>query len=227
MSEPAEPQAAPEPETPAEAPETPAEPPDEPDRRGAEDGDPPQTGPLEHAIPVEKPQGTSEKDIEKAMEKLSREARRHRDRIGEIMGEDALALQVCELCWPPAPGFRFPQVPEDQKAAVMMAIGFDPEPDLRPDEASQACPKCDGYGLVATGSKVKGQDALPCLNCGGSGWVGPRRTQPATVPAAPAPADVGNGPQPPAPLDPAREEARRAAQAAGFMVIDTQAPAAV
>jgi len=173
------------------------------------------------------PEGKSQKEIEKGLRALEREAQRHAKRVAEIMEEDAQHLVLCELCAPLIPGFRWPQVPEDQRAAVMLAIGFDPKPDLLTDKRAHACPDCNGYGLVATGSKVQGQDALACIDCGGSGWVGERRNAPATAVTPPMPAAPSNGPQPEVPLSPDREAAKQAAQAAGFMVIDTQTPAAV
>lgn len=212
--------------TPAEAPENSQQPTEE---RGAPDtpnggGEPPQ--PPDETQSTVQAQASSERDIEKAMDKLGREAQRHRGRIGEIMGEDALALLPCELCWPPAPGFRFPQIPEDQRAAVMLAIGFEPEPDFRSDTQSGVCPDCDGWGQVATGSKVQGQKALPCTSCKGKGWRGPREQQAPQLPPVSVSGEPSNGPADAIPLDPDREAARQAAQAAGFMVIDTRAAAA-
>lgn len=213
-------------EAPVEAPETPQEPSDEPDRRGAEDGDPPPPESAEQDQSPEQPQAKSEKEIEKGLKALEKEAQRHANRVGEIMEEDAQHLLRCELCAPLIPGFRWPQVPDDQRAAVMLAIGFDPEPDLRSDTQSGVCPGCDGWGQVATGSKVQGQRALPCTSCGGKGWRGPReQAAPQLTPVSPSGAP-SNGPPGDVPLDPDREATRAAAQAAGFMVIDTRAPAA-
>jgi len=226
MTEPVEPQEPQEPQEPVEAPETPQEPSDEPDRRGAEDGDPAPPEGAEQEPSSGQPQGKSEKEIEKGLQALEREAQRHAKRVGEIMEEDAQHLVRCELCAPLIPGFRWPQVPDDQRAAVMLAIGFDPEPDLRADTQSGVCPDCDGWGQVATGSKVQGQGALPCTSCKGKGWRGPRERQAGSIVQGNIPAEIVNGPQPEAPLDPDREAARAAAQAAGFMVIDTRAPAA-
>ena len=213
-------------EAPTETPRTPQEPLDELDEAPTPgEGDESPETPEEPESTVQ-PQGTSEKDIEKAMDKLGREAKRHRDRISEVMGEDALALLPCELCWPPAPGFRFPQIPEDQRASVMLAIGFDPDPDFRSDTQSAVCADCDGWGQVATGSKVQGQKALPCTACKGKGWRGPREARVADVAPELKPTALGDGPTPPPVSDSEREAARREAEAKGYMVIDTRAPAA-
>jgi hypothetical protein len=226
MTEPVEPQEPPEPDAPVETPETPQEPteaPDAPDTPGEREETPEEP---EDALSSGQPQAKSEKDIEEGLKKLATSATTWRNRVFTIMGGDAQALIPCELCEPIIPGFRWPQVPDERRAAVMLAIGFEPAPDLEPDKHAHACPDCHGHGKVATGSKVQGQDALPCLTCGGNGWMGERRqmtTRPAVAPVAPAPS---NGPQPEAPLDPDREAARAAAQAAGFMVIDTQVSAA-
>ena len=226
MTEPAEPQETPTPDVPVEAPETPQEPqevPDAPDTPDEEDepAEAPE-GPQE----PEQPQAKSEREIEKGLQALEREAQWHAKWIGEIMEEDAQHLIRCELCQPLIPGFRWPQVPEDQRAAVMLAIGFEPEPDLLFDKHAHACPDCDGHGKVATGSRVQGQDALPCLTCNGNGWMGERRQMTTRPVAVPAGLQTSDGPPAEVPLDPDREAARAAAQAAGFMVIDTQVSAA-
>ena len=226
MTELPEPQETSTPDVPAGAPESPQEPPEAPDAPDTPDeGDEPVEAP-EEPVSNGQPQAKSEKEIEKGLQALEKEAQRHAKRIGEIMEEDAQHLVRCELCQPLIPGFRWPQVPDDQRAAVMLAIGFEPKRQLQPDKRAHACPECAGEGLVDTGSKVQGQDALACIDCGGCGWVGARRDAQVRALNSPMPMETVNGPPGEAPLDPDREAARAAAQAAGFMVIDTQVPAA-
>jgi hypothetical protein len=226
MTEPQEPQEPTEPQEPVETPTEPVEPAEEPGEGDypPEEGEPPE-GP-EETPPSGQPQGKSEKDIEKGLQALEREAQRHAKRVGEIMEEDAQHLLRCELCDPLIPGFRWPLLTEDQRAAVMLAIGFEPEPELLPDTHSAVCPDCDGWGKVATGSHVQGQKALDCLACNGQGWRGPRQTIKVTVTTTASDNVQGNGPQPVPVSDPEREAARKAAEAAGYMIIDPRVTAA-
>lgn len=226
MTEPPEPQETPEPDVPVETPETPKEPTEGPETPDTPDEEEEPSEAPEETLSAQQPQGKSETEIEKGLRALEREAQRHAKRVGEIMEEDTQHLLRCELCAPLIPGFRWPQVPEDQRAAVMLAIGFEPQRQLRPDKRAHACPDCDGEGSVATGSKVKGQDALPCIDCVGSGWVGPRRDAPVQAVTPPPPAVAVNGPSGAAAADPERAEFERRAKELGFMVIDTRVPAA-
>src|SRR5438105_13073989 len=61
----------------------------------------------EQASPPE-PQGLSQKQMEKALDKLDREATRHHSRVVEIMGEDVSMLLDCPLCDPLTPGKIMP-----------------------------------------------------------------------------------------------------------------------
>jgi hypothetical protein len=79
--------------------------------------------------------------------------------------------------------------------------------------------------MVATGSKVQGQDALPCLTCKGDGWLGDRKSVQALGLVAAPVVEPANGALEPVPLSPDAQAAKRAAEAAGFIVIDTHAPA--
>jgi rubrerythrin len=226
MTEPAEPQEPQKPQEPGEPQEAPRERPEEEEEEDGQ-GKPSEPGEGEPEDESgQQPEGLSEKEIEARFDKLRKEQERHAKRVGEILEEDAQQLLVCELCWPLAPGFRWPLIEEEQRSAVLTAVGISPEPDLRQDKHSTVCPDCDGYGKVATGSKVEGHKSETCMACNAFGWVGPRKTMKSEVAAPAAPPAVVNGPHPEAPLDPDREAARQAAQAAGFMVIDTRAPAA-
>jgi hypothetical protein len=120
----------------------------------------------------------AEADIANAMRLLGKEADRHAKRVGELMGEDANALVVCELCDPRIPGFRFPLVPDEEtRERVKLAIGMADLSRLKPDGYSRQCDACEGEGRVRTFSHVNGQDAVKCLRCKGRGWipVGPER----------------------------------------------------
>lgn len=226
MTEPAEPQTPTEPQEPAEAPETPQEPPEAPDAPDTPDEGEERAEASEDEPSTVQPQPKSEKDMEKVFKALDNEAMRHAKRVGDILEEDAQDLIPCELCAKLLPGFRWPVVDEDQRAAVMLAIGFEPKPDLEPDKHAHACPDCHGHGKVATGSKVQGQDALPCLTCGGNGWMGERRQMTTRPAAAPVAAPPWNGPPELAPSDPEREALQKLAKEQGGFIVWSGEPAA-
>lgn len=62
-------------------------------------------------------------------------------------------------------------LPEDLRAEIGALIGQRAPSQLKPDPHSAVCSTCDGEGFVGTGSKVHGQDALPCVACKGMGWI--------------------------------------------------------
>jgi hypothetical protein len=61
--------------------------------------------------------------------------------------------------------------------------GFEPLL-LEHDPHSVVCPECKGYGQVATGSYVQGNEVRMCQNCNGAGYK-PDAPVVATIPAAP------------------------------------------
>ena len=91
----------------------------------------------------EQPQGLSEKELERGLAKLEREAERHFNRVREVMGEEAAMLQECPLCDPLIPGLIMPspQLP-DRFPAVRAFIG-DREPEnWQPDTHRHRCAPC-------------------------------------------------------------------------------------
>lgn len=149
---------------PVEAPENPDE-----EQEGSELDDD-ESAPHEPA--KEPAQVLSEKQLNAAFEKLAREGKRHRDRLDEIMGEDAWALVECPLCTPEMAGWRFPVEPDDEtKDAVRAAIGDLVAADLAKATFANTCPACKGYGNVISGSLVPEKRAITCRECNGWGYV--------------------------------------------------------
>lgn len=94
-------------------------------------------------------------------------------RLGEILGDDVALFEECEVCsYSNTPGWR-PRGPYPVEVAntVMAVLGRADEAEYKADEHSQTCAECGGYGQVASGSKVQGQDLLPCVRCDSRGWT--------------------------------------------------------
>lgn len=161
----------------------------------------------------------SEREMEKKLRALDREAVAHAARVEKIMGDDFESVVGCPLCAPNIPGFRFPFPPQPEVvAAVKEAIGEPASPAYSRDSYSRACELCGGLGSVSTGSKVAGQGVVSCLTCKGRGWVpiGPERETGAITPpnGAVAPVDYG-ATTPPDVLPPEAE----ALKALGYIVV--------
>lgn len=150
---------------------------------------------------IAKAMADAEKRNADILDKLDREAQRHRNRLAEILEEDILSCVPCELCRADPAGWidMSTPIPDEVKQRVRIQIG-DREPEnWQPDPDSQRCATCDGQGEVVSGSRKTGQTELVCLDCNGRGWVdrGEMRRRvgrPATVLAAPVQVAVSNGP---------------------------------
>lgn len=159
--EPAEPEGEPEPQ-PADEPE-------------AGDGD--QLEPEGVLVGSSAPQ-MSEREMEQAFKKLDAEATRHRNRLGEIMGDDALALAVCPFCEPAMAGFYFPaHVADERAAATLAALGVTEQGELQHDPACETCDYCGGMGETLTGSKVDASRTRACPKCTAKGWTSAEERQ--------------------------------------------------
>lgn len=158
-------------ETPAEAPELNPEPPINPDEPAAPETEPDAEPDTEPDTEPE-PEPLSEKQLDAAYAKLDKESTRHRARLAEIMGEEALLLEPCPLCEPAMAGWRFPVLPDaDQWRAVEAAVFGGADAEYATAEYVKACGDCLALGEVATGSKVLGRATIPCRTCSGFGYV--------------------------------------------------------
>jgi hypothetical protein len=177
-------------------------------------------------VPVEDPEPSSLALIEKRGKDLDGLAKTVKTRLTSILGADLELFEECEICnyWN-TPGWRITgPLPAEVADVVRLALGMHGEAEYQRDEYSRACEKCNGLGVVLTGSKAVGQETLQCLPCKGFGWVpiGDERRIGAfaTVngPAAAPPAPLA-GPLPAAPESPEIAAARALLQGAGHMVI--------
>ena len=100
------------------------------------------------------------------------------DTLTEVLAEESQFLEPCPRCADDFPGLIWKAsvkgVLPATRAAVMISMGEDPDPTLNPDPRANRCGTCDGWGKVATGSRVHRQDKLECTECAGRGWIGPR-----------------------------------------------------
>lgn len=98
--------------------------------------------------PAEQPPG---EPTDKELRALDREQTRHVAKVHEIMGAHVAGFAECEKCG---------------------GLGLmPPGPQPRSHEYFIACPTCNGYGEVFTGSLRAGRESTDCPGCGGSGYL--------------------------------------------------------
>lgn len=186
-----------------------------PDEEEAADAEEPTSEPVEEPE-QETPDGLSEKQLEAGRKKLEAEGTRHRNRVSEILGEEAQHLIPCPLCEGFVDGLIFPVLPpEDVIARTRVAIGMPDLSNYQQAKDARQCPDCAGLGVVLSGSLVAENAAINCKGCNGSGYVMITATGEITGPTVHA--NGGTTPELPAgvnPEDPAVKELR----ARGFTV---------
>lgn len=140
------------------------------------DSDEPEQGEAE-AEPEPAPAPAQTPDFEAQRKVMNGFTKRAEKLVGDIQAEFGELVHLCPRCLDPLPGVVFDEsmVPltADKLAQVKLSIGQGAEPDYKQSEAATTCPKCEGWGQVLTGSKVRGADRVKCLECNGRGWIGP------------------------------------------------------
>lgn len=118
------------------------------------------------------PQAVSDLDLERVSKKVDGAAQRYATALRAHLGDDLGGWVSCPMCAGGWPGIVLPRMPEPQTVeAVKAFIGEPTHPDYRADTHSTPCKECDGYGVVATGSKVQGRGSVTCLGCNGLGYI--------------------------------------------------------
>lgn len=121
---------------------------------------------------AEQTQARDDADIEKRQKQLVRAADAYVKKVVDALGPNLDGAKPCPLCADFFPGFRFPIMPPDENlAAIRVAIGLEPGDNLPKDNYSRPCAACDGWGYTDSGSRVPGQSKLTCYDCSGRGWV--------------------------------------------------------
>jgi hypothetical protein len=119
--------------------------------------------------------GPTPEEWEKRFSLAERRFKTYADAVTKAWEEDALSLVQFNIDASAPPGFidtrNKGHVDDDTKAAALAFLGFDGESGMKEDPHSHVCEECDGWGLVATGSKVANQDTRRCDECRGVGYV--------------------------------------------------------
>lgn len=143
---------------------------------------------------------TSEQDAETAQDQLARATADYKATVAEIMGDDFAGLVESPLDWIPGYLWNPAMVPvdEDTARATLELLNGDQPPQ---DDTTRRCPRCNGWGVLMTGSRADGKITRICARCEGGGWVANvddelaarRVDEPAetTPPALPAPPTTG------------------------------------
>ena len=111
--------------------------------------------------------------------------------------------EVCPLCM--QEGFVIPAQPgefdQEQRFAVLAAMGYLSQPKLKPHPYFKRCPDCDGWGMLETFSRKDDYAHENCDTCQGFGRVDTRQgasnvayMTPPAQPWSPPPAPVDQTP---------------------------------
>jgi hypothetical protein len=120
--------------------------------------------------PEVEPAASANLSMDKALAAMEKENVRHAARVQQIMGADFDLVHVCPGCVDFAAGFTLTP-PETA-------------PPIKHGEAYEACDRCNGYGIVLTGSLAEHGRTQTCLNCNGQGFV-TKPAEPVTLPPMP------------------------------------------
>lgn len=173
---------------------------DAPEEEQDGDGDDEAAEAAQTLSPAPPPESLSERDVKRLERQLELEAKRHRGRVAELIGDAAQFLLVCPWCQPEMAGFYFPDDVDDElRARVYGAFGEAIPTEYAPDPEAAMCDVCNGLGELRTHSRVPGFETRPCAKCGAKGWTSSdeRRAWDAQQAARTAAAEV-SVPAPPA-----------------------------
>ena len=124
--------------------------------------------------PEPAPEGLSMEELEKVRKSLDKSATTWRNRVSQLLGEEAQYLVVCELCDETIPGFHWPAemvTPRDDVQARLYDVLRAPSgPGYQPDPFTVECTTCQGLGKTLTKSLVAGKTERVCPSCGGDGF---------------------------------------------------------
>ena len=126
--------------------------------------------------PEPDPQGLSEREMNKRFDQLATRVGTYTKYVETFAEETGQPLVRCAVCLPFSPGFHFNplevDLSEEQANVCRFLLGEPLKPAFQNTQRAQACPDCDGWGMVNTGSRVHGKESIQCAPCKGRGWVG-------------------------------------------------------
>jgi len=159
-----------------EAEETPGEPVEAEEIPGEPEPSPePQEEPEAAEAPAQ--EGRTPEEYERLRKKLDQSATTWRNRVADLLGEDALHLQPCPLCADDIPGHIWPpewQKPTSELHARLLDVLKQPAAlPLREAPNVRECGVCGGLGKVKSGSKVPTHEDVTCPQCRGFGYDPP------------------------------------------------------
>jgi len=127
-----------------------------------------------------------DREIEAIYKRLDTRAANYIKSAAEIVGDESVPLEVCEMCKDGYPGLRWAE-PQDELHANLLNVVTEEEQGapLRVDANAQVCESCDGFGMVKLPSHVPGNQVRVCRACNGAGY---RELNPQSgTPEAPVP----------------------------------------
>ena len=159
----------------------------------------------EQAPPAPEPEGITQAMAEAILDSLTRYKEvvgREVQKRSKVMWDD---LAPCPCCMElgPAPGFIFPLIPEPdasiRRQIVNTALGGEVPEEKWDDPDTEMCARCNGLGMLKTGSKVANQTERACTACNSQGWVQKIHPMPVAPVAVAQPWTPQNGVQANAP----------------------------
>jgi len=143
-----------------------------------------------HATPA--PEQLTEAQVEARSKAWDRERDRHMRELEKRWPERYKESEACILCQ--GHGLYYATLPEpfhtQRRQFIMSALGENVPPAYRDHPTEELCEQCAGWGKLATGSHVVGQDLLNCPACAGTGHKAKQQPMPQVVqfqPSAPPP----------------------------------------
>jgi len=154
----------------------------------------------EEETPTPEPEPVTEARIKKISAAISKEDDRHEAAMRRILGDLWEGREVCPLCM--QEGFVIPAQPgefdQEQRYAVLAAMGDLSQPKLKAHPYFKRCPDCDGWGKLETFSRKEEYATENCDTCQGFGRIDTRTGATNVLSFTPAPANVTwNPPAPP------------------------------
>jgi len=126
--------------------------------------------------------------VKKRADSLAKENERHRNRVYEIIQDDAADLIACPMCSHYVEGAivnpDVAKLPAEVSTYSLSVLGIEGPRDLKQSPRYATCEECGGEGETWTGGARDGYKSIQCEGCGGTGYV---RTGYATNGHAPAP----------------------------------------